>query len=467
MPTTADDLTFAPIGAVARAYRDGTTGPVDMVDAFLERIERLDGRLGAWQAVYAEGARRAATGAEALLGSGHLIGPFHGIPFALKDIVDLEGRVTTAGHAGWRGRVSPTTALIARRLLAAGGILLGKTKTVEVAMGGWGTNQRMGTPHNPWDPAVARTPGGSSSGSGVAVAAGMATAAVGTDTGGSVRLPAAWCGIAGLKVTEGVLPTDGIVPLSHTLDTPGPMVRGAEGALLMFQAMAGVHPVDSERDWRAGTGPFAALSRGVAGLRLGTLSEHERTGVAPDVLAMYDDAVECLRSLGAVAEPFHTPLTFEQMRDGTGRIIGCEGYHHHGAMYEDAAAPVDTDCRPRILLGQGVSARDYIAALLRRDEDKAAFARALAGIDALLSPTVATAAVPLADVDQSGTPAGFTRVANYLGLCAYSTPMGLTPQGLPGSLQIMARARDESTALRIGAAYERATPGIGVPPMAR
>ena len=170
-----------------------------------DRIESLDGKLGAYQAVYADEARELARGAQAAIRSGQIIGPFHGIPFALKDIVDVEGRITTAGHAGWSERVSPTTATIARRLMAAGGILLGKTKTVEVAMGGWGTNQRMGTPHNPWDPDRARTPGGSSSGSGVAVAAGLATAAVGTDTGGSVRLPAAWCGITGLKVTEGHL----------------------------------------------------------------------------------------------------------------------------------------------------------------------------------------------------------------------------------------------------------------------
>jgi aspartyl-tRNA(Asn)/glutamyl-tRNA(Gln) amidotransferase subunit A len=461
------DAAFATIGNLARRYRDATLGPVEVVDRFLERIERLDGRLGAWQAVYADEARRAAAGAEAALRSGHVIGPFHGIPFALKDIVDLEGRVTTAGHAGWRERVSPATGTIARRLFSAGGILLGKTKTVEVAMGGWGTNQQMGTPHNPWDPDVARTPGGSSSGSGVAVAAGLVTAAVGTDTGGSVRLPAAWCGITGLKVTEAQLPVDGIVPLSHTLDTPGPMVRGAEGALLMYQSMAGVHPADSERDWRAGSGPFAALRAGVAGLRLGTLTEHERAGVAPDVLALYDDAVEDLRSLGAVAEPFAPPLTFEQMRDGTGAIIGCEGYYYHGAMYEDPEAAVDSDCRPRILLGKGVSAREYIAALRQRETGKARFATALAGIHALITPTAATAAVPVAEVDQSGTPAGFTRAANYLGLCALSTPMGLTPGGLPTGLQIITRAGEELLALRIGAAFERAISGVGIPPMAQ
>jgi aspartyl-tRNA(Asn)/glutamyl-tRNA(Gln) amidotransferase subunit A len=461
------DTAFATIGDLARRYRDASVGPVEVVAHFLERIDRLDGRLGAWQSVYADGARQAAAGAEAALRSGHVVGPFHGIPFALKDIVDVEGRITTAGHAGWRGRISPATGTIARRLFSAGGILLGKTKTVEVAMGGWGTNQRLGTPHNPWDPERPRTPGGSSSGSGVAVAAGLATAAVGTDTGGSVRLPAAWCGITGLKVTESQLPVDGIVPLSHTLDTPGPMVRGAEGALLMYQAMAGVHPADSERDWRAGTGPFATLHAGVAGLRLGTLTEHARAGVAPDVLALYDDAVESLRSLGAVAEPFAAPLTFEQMRDGTGVIIGCEGYHYHGAMYEDPGAEVDNDCRPRILLGKGVSARDYIAALRQREADKERFTRALAGIDALISPTTATTAVPVAEVDQSGTPAGFTRAANYLGLCALSTPMGLTPEGLPGALQIIARPGEELLALRVGAAFERAIADVGVPPMAR
>ena len=459
----SNDPAFATIPELALAYREGRTSPVDAVERYLSRIETLDVRLGAFQAIYADEAREAAAGAHATIRSGHRIGPFHGIPFALKDIVDVEGRITSAGHAGWRTRVSPVTATIARRLIAAGGVLLGKTKTVEVAMGGWGTNQRMGTPHNPWDMRVARTPGGSSSGSGVAVAAGLAAAAVGTDTGGSVRLPAAWCGITGLKITEGRLPTDGIVPLSHTLDTPGPMVRGVEGALLMYQAMAGVHPTDSERDWRAGSGPFAALRAGVAGLAVGILDEPARVGVAPDILALYDEAVASLRRLGAVCEPFQAPLSFEQMRDGTGVIIGCEGYFHHGAMYDDAQAPVDTDCRPRILLGKSVSARDYIAALRRRREDQLRFAAAMDGIAVLLSPTVATAAVPLGEVDQSGTPAGFTRAANYLGLCALATPMGLTPDGLPGSLQITARANDEAMAIRVGAAYERVAPDIGHP----
>jgi aspartyl-tRNA(Asn)/glutamyl-tRNA(Gln) amidotransferase subunit A len=244
------------------------------------------------------------------------------------------------------------------------------------------------------------------------------------------------------------------------------MVRGVEGALVMFEVMDGRHPVDTERDRRDGSGAFGALHAGVAGLRLGILTPAERELASADILALYDAAVERLEALGARLEPFAMPLSVAQMRDGTGAIIGCEGYYNHGALYDDPQAPVDTDCRPRILLGKGVSARDYIAAMVRRREDQDRFERTARGFDALLWPTVATAAVPLDEVDQSGTPAGFTRAANYLGLCALSTPMGLTAGGLPGGLQIIARADDEATALRVGAAVEMCCGDIGTPPMA-
>ena len=219
--TSADDA-YPALIALADAYLDGAIRPSAVVEAHLERIERLDGRIGSYQVVYADEARRAADAADRAIAAGHRIGPFHGVPFALKDLIDLEGRVTTGGSKALEHRVSPATATIARRLISAGGILLGKTRTVELAFGGWGTNQRMGTPRNPWDMRTRRVCGGSSLGSAAAVAAGLAVCAVGTDTGGSVRLPAGFCGMAGLKVTEGRLPSDGILPLSHTLDTPGP-----------------------------------------------------------------------------------------------------------------------------------------------------------------------------------------------------------------------------------------------------
>ncbi|HET7408697.1 MAG TPA: amidase, partial [Paracoccaceae bacterium] len=238
---------------LADAYRDGALRPSAVVEAHLDRIAQADGSIGAYQAVYADEARQAAGAADKALATGHRIGPFHGVPFALKDIVDLEGRVTTGGSKALEDRVSPVTATVARRLLSAGGILLGKTKTVELAFGGWGTNQRMGTPRNPWDMETHRVCGGSSSGSAAAVAAGLAVCALGTDTGGSVRLPAGFCGLTGLKVTAKRLPADGILALSQTLDTPGPMARSVADTLLMFEVLDGREPCAIDRERADGT----------------------------------------------------------------------------------------------------------------------------------------------------------------------------------------------------------------------
>src|SRR5262245_25629135 len=219
------DPVWASVAELSHAFGARTLSPVDAVNALLERIRRRDPSLHAFIAVYADDARLAAEGADRAIRSGHRIGPLHGVPIALKDLVDLEGRITTGGSKVWATRVSPVTATLAQRLIAQGMIVLGKTHTVEFAMGSWGTNTHLGAPRNPWDVAVHRTPGGSSSGSGVAVSAGLAPVAIGTDTGGSVRLPAAWCGIVGLKVTAGRISTYGVLPLSSTLDTPGPLAR--------------------------------------------------------------------------------------------------------------------------------------------------------------------------------------------------------------------------------------------------
>lgn len=454
--------TYATATDLADAYRQGTAKPTAVVEAALERIAAHEDKLGAFAVVYAENARKAAQAAELAITSGHRIGPFHGVPFVLKDIVDYEGRVTTGGSMALKDRVSPATAIIGQRLLSAGGVLIGKTKTVEFAMGGWGTNQRMGTPWNPWDLHTPRTPGGSSSGSGVAVAAGYVPCAVGTDTGGSVRLPAAWCGITGLKVTEGRLPTDGILPLSHTLDTPGPMVRSVADAVLMFSVMDGMAPTEMEQQLHEGTGLFAALKHGAAGLKLGAMNEEERSFVDADLLELYDSALDRLRSLGAEVVPFTPPMSFDSMKDTVGVIIAAEAYTHHGHLIDDPNAPLDEDVRPRVEPGKRILARDYVAMMLRRKQDQHAFLAAMQGFDALITTTTQTAAIPNDSVDQTGTPAHFTRPANYLAMCALSLPMGLTNSGLPGGLQIMARGGDEYTAVRIGAAFE-ALGGIGHP----
>ena len=233
----------------------------------------------------------------------------------------MKGRVTTGGSKVWKDRVSPVTATLAERLIAAGMIVLGKTHTVEFAMGSFGTNTHMGTPRNPWDPAVHRTPGGSSSGSGVAVAAGLAPVAIGTDTGGSVRLPAAWCGVVGLKVTAGRISTYGVLPLSTTLDTPGPLARSVEDAALIFGVLNGPDPRDPQTLAWTPADPLPSLRRGVGGLRLAVMPDAERAGVAADVLAAYDalgrgagQARRAHRAAGAAAS--------------VQRLRGGDGPHH-------------------------------------------------------------------------------------------------------------------------------------------
>ena len=457
MPPANADPAFLPVHVVSAEIGAGRLSPVDLVETMLARIDALDQKLHAFVAVYQDEARLAAEAADKAIRSGHRVGPLHGIPVALKDLIEIEGRVTTGGSQVWRDRRSTYTATIAKRLIAAGMIVLGKTHTVEFAMGGWGTNQHRGTPWNPWDPAVARTPGGSSSGTGVAVAAGMAPWGIGTDTGGSVRLPASWCGLSGLKTTIGRVSTHGILPLSPTLDTPGPMARSVEDAALLYQAIEGADPNDPRTLGRPPDGALAMMRRGVRGLRLARMPDKERDHVAAEVLNAYDEAIDTLARLGAEIVTVNLPRRFADYTQLTGRIIGAESYFLVGDLVDDMTLPIDEAVRPRIVSGRGVSARDYLGALREQAEAKADFAAALGDADALLTPTTTTAAIPLDAVDQSMTPAHFTRFVNALELCALALPDGFTATGLPLSLQIVCRAYDEETALRIGWAYQQAT----------
>jgi aspartyl-tRNA(Asn)/glutamyl-tRNA(Gln) amidotransferase subunit A len=450
------DPIWAGVAELSHAFETRALSPVDVVDALLARIRQRDA-LHAFIAVYGDEARLAAEAADRAIKSGHRVGPLHGIPIALKDLIDLEGRVTTGGSKVWIDRVSPVTATLARRLVAAGMIVLGKTHTVEFAMGSFGTNTHLGTPWNPWDLAVHRTPGGSSSGSAVAVAAGLTPVAIGTDTGGSVRVPAAWCGIVGLKVTLGRISTYGVLPLAFTLDTPGPMARSVEDAALIFRVLNGPDDNDPPTLALTPSDPMPTLRRGVAGLRLAVLPDDERLGVDADVLAAYDASVKTLASLGAEIVRVALPNRFSDYAAGVGRIIGAEGYRFVGHLVDDMSLPVDPHIRPRIQVGRGMSARDYLMALADREQHRRAFVTALTDVDALLTPTAQTAAIPIAKVDQSGTAAFFTRAGNYLGLCGLAVPNGFTADRLPTSLQILCHAGREDMALRIGWAYEQAS----------
>jgi aspartyl-tRNA(Asn)/glutamyl-tRNA(Gln) amidotransferase subunit A len=270
-------------------------------------------------------------------------------------------------------------------------------------------------------------------------------------------VPAAWNGIVGLKVTAGRISTYGVLPLSSTLDTPGPLTRSVEDAALIFRALGGPDPNDQATLAWTPADPLPHLRRGVTGLRLAVLPEAERVGVDQEILAAYDTAAETLARLGARIVRVELPHRLSDYAAATGRIIGAEGYRFVGHLVDDDRLPTDPHVRPRIQLGRNISARDYLLTLAEREEHKRAFAAALADIDALLTPTAQTAAIPIDKADQGGTAAHFTRPGNYLGLCGLAVPSGFTSEGLPTSLQILCHAGDEAMALRIGWAYEQAT----------
>ncbi|MEM7250528.1 MAG: amidase [Pseudomonadota bacterium] len=462
---TEEEIAFSPVVELSEAIASGTLKPVELIEVFLSRIAHYDPYLQSFIEHYADDARRAAEGATKLLAAGQRLGPLHGIPVAIKDIIDIDGRVTTGGSAHWRERISPDTATLVRRMVSAGMIILGKTHTVEFAMGGWGTNQHLGTPRNPWGAKEHRAPGGSSAGSGVSVAAGLAPLAIGTDTGGSVRLPAAWCGLAGLKTTVGRVSTYGVLPLSSTLDTPGPMARTVEDAAVLYDVLRGPDPLDPKTLQVPDSNTFEKLKRGVRGLRLAVMPASERDGVEVDVLHNFDASVDKLADLGAeVAQLNQLPMPLTEFADLTAKIIYTEGYHFVGALCERTDLALDEDVRPRILTGRTFSASEYFAARQMQATLRAQFLSALDGYDALLTPATATAAPMVRDIDQNATPAVFTRAVNFLEFCALVVMNGQTTGGLPTSLQIICRSFDEATALRIGWAYEQATDYQGLRP---
>ena len=453
-----DDLIAMPAHRLAAAIAAGELTSAEVTADCLARIGATNGKLHAFIAVYQDEAMAMAEARDREARAGMTLGPLHGVPVALKDLCELRGRTTTCGSLMWRDRISPTTATIVQRLLAAGLVVLGKTYMVEFAYGGWGTNYAMGTPWNPWDLETQRAPGGSSSGTGVAVAAGLAPLGIGSDTGGSVRIPASVCGTVGLKTTVGRISNHGIMPLSDTLDTIGPLTRTVEDAALMYSAMAGPDAADPAT---YGPPPLDArmdLSAGVAGLRLGTLGAAERDGVDAEVLAAYDAACKTLESQGARLAEVRLPDSFPNYLEQTGLIIAAEGYSVHRDWIEDDSIPFDSQVRTRVLVGKGIGAADYVLALKRRRAVQREIDVVLRDFAALLTPTTPIPAAPLDEVDEAKTPLSrFTRAVNYLDRCALALPCGFTAGGLPISLQIIGRGYDEAGVLRIGRAYEAAT----------
>ncbi|MFO1304051.1 MAG: amidase [Burkholderiales bacterium] len=443
---------FRSLGELATMLRKRETSSREIVDACLARIAAHDAKLHAFVDVYADDARRLADAADLERAAGVVHGPLHGLPIALKDLLELEGRRTTAGSYSWRQRVSTSTAPSVTHLLRAGMIPLGKTHMVEFAFGGWGRNEGMGAPWNPWDLVTHRVAGGSSSGSAVAVAAGLVPAAIGSDTGGSVRIPAALCGITGLKTTFGLVSLTGAVPLSTLLDTIGPLAHDVEDCALLTAAMAGGE--------RGGGIARAATDRAdIRGMRIAVLAPTQFPRVVDaDVVRGRDAAIAVLRDAGADLVEVPGPIAFEEIAGRLGKLLAAEAYALRRDIAEDGNAKMDPWVRKRILGGKDIAASVFIEEMHAMHAAQSMFAQWMRDWDALLTPTLPITATPLHEVDESTAPlASFTRAVNYLGGCALSLPAGLSKDGLPIGVQLVGAPFAEGTLVRLGRAFQRVT----------
>lgn len=456
------DQAFMTMTEIADALARGKFTSAEITRLFLDRIARANDKLHAYVSVDEDLAMSMARAADERRAKGIFLSPLDGVPFAAKDLCELRGTITTAGSQAWIDRRSEIDCTALMKCLQAGMVMLGKTHMVEFAFGGWGTNPVMGTPWNPWDLKTHRVPGGSSSGSGVAVAAGLAPAAIGSDTGGSVRIPSGLNGLTGLKTTRGLISLHGAVSLSHTLDTIGPMVRSAKDAAAWTAIMAGPDPLDPTSlhrprfEWHQ-TDDGAA--KPLLGVKLGVLPKDQYPmEVDAEELAAFERACEVLKDLGAVIETLPLPFDFHDLMVRNGQIIAAEAYALHQAYIEDESLPLGQYVRGRTLGGKGISAAQYIESLKHQKACSARYVELMQGFAALVTPTFPYPAVPLTEVDEAQTPmAAFCRAGNYLATCGLVLPVGLSKDGLPLSVQLIGKPFAEAQVLAAGVAIQQVT----------
>lgn len=449
------DLHHMTIAEASGLIKSGKLSPVELTQAFLSRIERLDGQLNAYLMVLGEQALADARTAEAAIAAGNWKGPLHGIPLGLKDIYNTAGIRTTGHSALFKDHVPAEDAVTVARLRDAGAIILGKLATWEFAIGGASFDLPWPPARNPWNPA--HDPGGSSSGSGAAVAAGLAMGAMGSDTGGSIRGPASWCGIAGHKPTYGYLSRRGILPLSFSLDHAGPMCWTSEDCALMMQVLASHDPLDAGSADVPIPDFAAALGGGLSGLRIGVPRNFFECDLIcePEVLAAFNAALEVFRSLGATITDITLP-SLGLFTDVNALITAAEAYAIHGAWLRQTPELYGERGRLRIMAGAFVSADTFINAQRERARLVAAVAQAMTSHDLLMMPTRQMVAPLLGRYDSSAGPS-LTRPFNMTGYPALSICNGFTDAGLPISLQIAGRPFEDHVVLKAGDAFEKIT----------
>ena len=450
------EMTLTELGAGLFAKKFSSR---EIVDALLARIAKADDKLHAFTEVYAKEAKALADAADTARASGFPLGPLHGLPMAYKDLCDIKGRIGTGGSKMWEKRIATETSNTVERLTAAGMVPLGKLHMVEFAFGGWGTNPLMGAPWNPWDLKTHRTPGGSSSGTGVAVAARLAPAGIGSDTGGSVRIPCAFNGLVGLKVTFGRISLHGTMLLSWTLDSIGPMARSVEDCALLLNALAAPDPRDPTTLDQPLEDFTAAVKGGsIEGMRLALPDTNQLPDfVHPDVIQAWQASARTFESLGVNVEAVRLPDWFFDLQKGAGTISTSEMFSLHREWIEDKSMAIGDGVRGRALLGKHFATGAYAEELRRLKRRRAEFAEWMRPYDGLLTPSVGVPAIPLTEVDETSPVSGhLTRPGNYLGLCGLSMPSGFS-LGLPVGIQILGKPYAERDVLRLGKGFQDAT----------
>jgi aspartyl-tRNA(Asn)/glutamyl-tRNA(Gln) amidotransferase subunit A len=469
------DLAFAPIENIGKLFRKRKLSPVELTNLMLARIERLNPKLNAYITVTPELALAQAKKAEVELctprsrKSHRDRGPLHGVPISLKDNIHTAGIRTTAGSKILQDFIQLHDAPLVTQLLEAGAVPLGKTNMHEFAYGVTSNNPHYGPVHNPWD--LSRISGGSSGGSAAAVAAGLCYGSIGTDTGGSIRIPAGLCGIVGLKPTIGRVNTDGTIPLSPRLDCVGPLARSAQDAALLLDPIL-VRAKDEPRLSYA-----CKSSSPKQKFKLGLPGEFFFDIITNDVLRVFQAALHSICKLGAKIENVSMPL-LEETENAGNQIAWPEATHYHqqAGWFPARATEYGEDVRTRLEMGTKVSATVYLEALEMRDKfiQQLHLAMADAGVDALVVPTTPITA-PLINeettrVNEKDHPTRAlllrnNRPANLAGVPAISIPCGFTPGGLPVGLQLIGAVTDEHLLLRIAHTFERAHPQTLRPPL--
>ena len=449
--------------AVAQAIAQKRLSSREATQSCLTRIAQWQPRLNAFVAIEAEAALAAADDADAALSKGNNRGALHGVPLAHKDMYYDAGKVVTCGSRIRRDFVATTTSTALQRLKDAGTVRLGSLQMSEFAYGPTGHNAHYGAVHNPF--ALDHITGGSSSGSGSAVAARLTFAALGSDTGGSIRMPAHFCGVTGLKTTLGRVSRAGAMPLSQSLDTVGPLARSAEDCALLLGLMAGADP----HDLTAVAGPLpdyvAATRQAMKGVKIGVPTAFYVDDLDSEVARVLDETIAAFKQQGAEIVSVELPDQ-RQLTAACQFVIAVEAAAFHKRWLIERPQDYGPQVLMRLQNGLAIPGVSYLEAMRWRGLALSAHAAAVAGVDAVIAPVVPTAAPTIAESDVGNSPGAeaviqrltqFTRPVNYLGLPSLGIPCGFTSSGLPVGMQLIGRSFDEATLLRVGAAFQRAT----------